>query len=214
MEEKNGIQTIPYYLIVNKCSGMALDVMDNCARVFFPMGTALQSWCFEDLGGGNVTIMNLGTHQVLDVEMAGCENGSPVHMWNSVKATNQMWILEPAAGENVYRIRSSHSGKYLDLIDQSLEARAQLHIWDKSSSETQLWIIRPILPEASEAQAAPAAAEKPPVKRRRRTAAAEKPKPKAKRGRRSRTAQPAPETAPAELAEPAVPVPEENGNQE
>lgn len=144
MSEKMEVQTIPYYLVINKCSGMALDVVDDMARVFFPMGTALQCWCFEDRGGGYVTIMNRGTHQVLDVDMAAADNGSAIHMWNSVRADNQLWVLEPA-GKDTYRIRSKHSGRYLDIVDQSLDARAQLHIWDKTTSETQLWMIKQVM---------------------------------------------------------------------
>lgn len=165
MAERNEIKTIPYYMIISKCSGMSLDVMEGSARMFYPLNTPLQHWSFEDRGNGCVTIINRGTHQVLDVDMAGVDNGTPVHMWQDINASNQLWLLEPA-GENTYRIRAKHSRRYLDITEQSLNAGAHLNIWDATSSDTQLWIIREVIEESKTDPAAEAAPAQPPVKRK------------------------------------------------
>lgn len=146
MAEKIGVKTIPYYMIISKCSGMALDVMENSARTFYTLNTPLQHWSFEDRGNGYLSIINRGTHQVLDVNMAGVENGTAVHLWQDVNAANQLWVLEPA-GKDTYRIRAKHSGRYLDICGQSLSADARLNIWEPTTSDTQLWIIQEVIEE-------------------------------------------------------------------
>ncbi len=197
MAERNEIKTIPYYMIISKCSGMSLDIMEGSARMFYPLNTPLQHWSFEDRGNGCVTIINRGTHQVLDVDMAGVDNGTPVHMWQDINASNQLWMLEPV-GENTYRIRAKHSRRYLDITEQSLNAGAHLNIWDATSSDTQLWIIREVIEESKPDSAAEAATAQPPAKRkytRRKTtetAPAKKRKTRAPRGSRTKkTVEPA-----------------------
>lgn len=171
MAEKIGIRTIPYYMIISKCSGMALDVMEESARMFYTLDTPLQHWSFEDRGNGCVSIINRGTHQVLDVDMAGVDNGTAVHMWQDINAANQLWILEPA-GKDTYRIKAKHSKRYLDICGQSLASGAHLNIWEGTSSDTQLWIIREVAEEPRPESSAEQVAQEP-KRRRTRKAAAE-----------------------------------------
>ena len=204
MAERNEIKTIPYYMIISKCSGMSLDVMEGSARMFYPLNTPLQHWSFEDRGNGCVTIINRGTHQVLDVDMAGVDNGTPVHMWQDINASNQLWMLEPA-GENTYRIRAKHSRRYLDIREQSLNAGSQLNIWDATSSDTQLWIIREVIEESKpESPTEPAPAQLPVkrkyTKRKAEATPAKSRKPRAPKGSRTKkAAEPAAPSAEAPL---------------
>lgn len=146
MQEKLPIEPIPYYMIISKFSGKVLDAVDQNVRLFFAFNTPTQQWCFEHRGNGYFSIVNRSTHEVLDVHMAGVDNGTLVHTWTNVNADNQLWQLEPL-GNDFFRIRSKSSGRYLDIVNGSPLTQAGLHIWDACKNDTQLWLIKRVYDE-------------------------------------------------------------------
>lgn len=198
MQEKLPIEPIPYYMIISKFSGKVLDAVDQNVRLFFAFNTPTQQWCFEHRGNGYFSIVNRSTHEVLDVHMAGVDNGTLVHTWTNVNADNQLWQLEPL-GNDFFRIRSKSSGRYLDIVNGSPLTQAELHIWDACKNDTQLWLIKrvydePLIEITDTTQPQPQPEEQTPRRRRRRASQeSSEPQPAAKK-RAKTTAAKAPVT--------------------
>ena len=133
-----------------------------------------QEWLFDRVGENSYRIHCRANDKVIDLMMAGTDNGTWLHLWEDVLGSSQVWTLVPANDGTVRIISQWASGKCVDTVGIGSGVGAILQIWQQESAGAdQLWTIRAVkdrkpAPEAeapaeeqpAEAPAAPAE-EKP-----------------------------------------------------
>lgn len=141
-----------YYRIVSKLGGKTLAAEDE-EMLWMARGSRNegQLFSFVPAEDGWYQIVHKKTGKVLDVMLAGVNDGAQLHLWDFVGADNQLWALEAAQGG--YKIKSKASGKCMDIVGMSEEAGARVQIWEDVDGEGQTWILK-------EASAEPKAAGK------------------------------------------------------
>ena len=87
-----------YYRILSARSGKAMEAdANNRIQMYDVTNAANQFWAFEPADGDGYRIVNRQSGEVVDVILAGTENGAQIHQWEDVGAENQKWLLVPAA---------------------------------------------------------------------------------------------------------------------
>jgi ricin-type beta-trefoil lectin protein len=148
-------QTTSSVVIVNKNSGLALDVPDGSADDHvviqqFPVNKgANQAWIITKVGNA-YTIMSQASRKCLDVPNASTANGVQVQQFGCHGGLNQQWTFS-SAGSGYYYIRNINSGLYLDIRASSRAAHAQLEqLPYNGGGDDQKWILlqngRPVSP--------------------------------------------------------------------
>lgn len=145
------------YTLVSAQSGKAIEARANNALEMHDLnGAAAQLWRFVAVDDCYKLLSR--TDEVIDVILAGTENGAQIHLWEDVGGENQLWMLEPVSG-GAYKIKSKLSGKCLDVVGISGENGAKIQIWDDLDGENQKWLI--LDPDAPKPETAPAPEKKP-----------------------------------------------------
>ncbi|WP_202919419.1 RICIN domain-containing protein [Saccharothrix deserti] len=135
-----------YYKIVNRNSGMAVDVSggstsDGATVIQWGYNSAdNQNWRFESASGGNFKIVSQKSGKLLDVLGASTADGASVVQWTDQNGANQHWQLVDA-GSGYSKIRNVNSGKVLGVSGSSTAAGAQLVQVTDTSANSQLWQI-------------------------------------------------------------------------
>ena len=81
--------------------------------------------------------------KVLDVQLGGLNNGTPVWQVEENGTAAQQWqIIDVGGGYS--RIMARHSGKALDVAGGSTTNGAQIHQWDYFGIANQQWLLRPL----------------------------------------------------------------------
>lgn len=195
-----------------------------------------QEWLFDRVGENAYRIHCRANGKVIDLMMAGTDNGTWLHLWDDVLGSSQMWTLVPENDGTVRLVSPWASGKCVDTVGMGSPAGAILQIWQESPGVDQLWTIRAVKdrkaaePAAEEvkteapvaevkaeepvAEAAPAveaAAEPAPKKRACRTKKAEEKVAPAVEVKAEEKAAPAVEAKAEEPAAPAAPAAKRGG---
>ena len=145
-----------------------------------------QEWSFDRVGENSYRIHCRANDKVIDLMMAGTDNGTWLHLWDDVLGSSQMWTLVPGNDGTVRIVSPWASGKCVDTVGMGSPVGAVLQIWQETQGGDQLWTIRAVK-DKKPAEEDAAAAEAAPVE----AAPAEA------------KAEPAPEAAPVEAkAEP------------
>lgn len=98
-------------------------------------------------------IIHKKSGKVLDVMLAGVNDGAQVHLWEYTGADNQLWLIEPC-GDGLVKIKSKASGKCLDVVGMSTEEGALLQIWEDVDGENQKWDLKAVAVKAAAPKAA------------------------------------------------------------
>lgn len=191
-----------------------------------------QEWLFDRVGENAYRIHCRANGKVIDLMMAGTDNGTWLHLWDDVLGSSQMWTLVPENDGTVRLVSPWASGKCVDTVGMGSPAGAILQIWQESPGVDQLWTIRAVKdrkaaeevkaeapvaevkaeePVAEAAPAVEAAAEPAPKKRACRTKKAEEPAAPAVEAKAEEKAAPAVEVKAEEPAAPAAPAAKRGG---
>lgn len=132
------------FIIINKNSGKALDVMnagyangDNVMQ-YTNYSNENQKWLITSVGSGYYSIISLNSGKALDVDNSSTSNGANVAQWHYWGGTNQQWQFV-STGNGYYRIMNRNSGKALDIAGQSTENLANLAQWSYWGGNNQQW---------------------------------------------------------------------------
>lgn len=137
---------IPTYHLINRYSGLALDVYQaslvNGGDViqWAYSGSDNQNWYVLDVGDGYANLMNAGSGLLLDVYGASSADGADAVQWESNGGYNQQWELEDL-GTGYYRIISRLSGKALDVYQWATSNGGDVVQWTAGTGENQQWAI-------------------------------------------------------------------------
>ena len=136
------------YKIISVHSGKVLTVDGNNpgANVVQQAWTALNSQKWEMLAAapGYYSIKSKIGDFYLDVDAGKTEDGTNVQVWTGNNLPPQQWQLEVVQGIQCgrkYYIAAKHSGKVLDVEDQSMDAGANVQQGTFTGSESQQWSI-------------------------------------------------------------------------
>ena len=142
-----------YFYIINK-AGLYLDVNGGYSangtniQGWIGNGSKAQKWKLVAVNGTQ-TIPN-GTYRIAaaadlskGVDVAGVSTGEAVnvHLWTYGGGANQQFDVTYQGG-GFYSIAPRHSGKRLDLHDQSVTPGANVEQYSKDGTDTQNWMIR------------------------------------------------------------------------
>ena len=90
---------------------------------------------------GFYTFQNQLNELFLDVTDASSNDGAAVHLWSENGTCAQKWLVERY--NNGYHLRSSCSGKYLDISNGRIsEAGIKVQIWTGNNTAAQLWYFK------------------------------------------------------------------------
>jgi hypothetical protein len=132
------------FIIVNRKSGMALDVASastaNGANVLQWGGTGAtnQRWALTQLSGGYYSILGVQSGRALEVYQSGTADGDNVDIYDYSGANNQQWQFI-SVGSGYYRIVNRNSGKDLDVAGQSESPGANVAQYGYWGGENQQW---------------------------------------------------------------------------
>ena len=120
-----------------------------------------QEWLFDRVGENSYRIHCRANGKVIDLMMAGTDNGTWLHLWDDVLGSSQVWTLLPVNDGTVRIVSQWASGKCLDTVGIGSAEGAILQIWQESPGADQLWTIRAVKDRKAEEPAAPAAETAP-----------------------------------------------------
>ena len=162
-----------------------------------------QEWLFDRVGEHSYRIHCRANGKVIDLMMAGTDNGTWLHLWDDVLGSSQMWTLVPV-NDGTVRITSPWaSGKCVDTVGIGSAAGAILQIWQESPGADQLWTIRAVKDRKPAEPAVEPVAEAAPAEVKAEPAAEAAPKRRACRTKKA--AAPAEEAPAAEAKAEAAP---------
>lgn len=133
------------YYIVNKNSGLVLDIEENNKNnggnviQWTKNGGSNQQFKAVSTGDGYYYLVSAMHGKVLDVDNKSKENGANVHMWDKNNGTNQQWSVDFVDGAYAYVV-SRNSGKSLDADDWSTTPGGNVIQWQLGTMQAnQLW---------------------------------------------------------------------------
>ena len=140
------------YSIISKCNGLYLDVYGG----FGSDGTNIQVWptnsskgqqfLFEEAITEGTRIIEDGTYKIelsantnkaLDVDTSK----NNVVLWDNVKKSTQQFEFKYLEDEGCYTIKSTTSGRYLDVYGGYLKPGTNVQTWPANGTDGQKWII-------------------------------------------------------------------------
>lgn len=140
-----------YYTITNVNSGKVLDVVGASAQPGTPVqqyeanGTDAQKWEFVELADGTCAIVSkLGDDLVLDVEGGSSSAGARVQIYTYNGTNAQKFsvdAIERTVENGVYFVKSSNSGKYLDVVGGSDSNGANVQQYEGNGTLAQKFLL-------------------------------------------------------------------------
>ncbi|MWA11449.1 RICIN domain-containing protein [Streptomyces sp. BA2] len=142
-----GVGGGPRYSLTARHSGKCLDVSDassadGAAVVQYSCDGGLnQQWRLEDAGDGYVRVLAQHSGKCLDVADEATGDGAFVNQYRCGSGAHQQWRFEDRGsggrGDDTYRLVSRHSGKCLDVADESTGDGARLVQWTCGNGANQ-----------------------------------------------------------------------------
>jgi len=144
--------------ILNRNSGLVLGTAGGSAAAGSAIvqgtaaGSADQGWVLRPVSDGTYRIVNLGSGQNLTVRGGDRSDGADVILWPETNGTEQQWRLTQLAGADFasthaagyYTIRNLHSGRVLDVSDNSTSLGGKAIVWPGNGGTNQQWRFRTI----------------------------------------------------------------------
>jgi hypothetical protein len=138
------IDTGAEYVLVNRNSGLAADVLDastaNGAEIiqWNRLDDApWQRWRFQDMGSGYYRIVSVHSGKAIDVWEKSTADGAEIRQYTANSGANQQWRPVDTAG-GVQLINRS-SGKALEVWDWSTTPGGRLSQFTSHGGTTQVW---------------------------------------------------------------------------
>jgi mannan endo-1,4-beta-mannosidase len=133
----------PYYRIVNRNSGEALDISgastaNGGVAIQWPYsGTYNQQWQKVSANGG-YKLINRNSGLLLDDPGYTKTTGTQLDQWSDSSGNNQWWNLV-SAGNGYYYIVNQYSGLYADVSGASTANGASVVEWTSTGGANQQW---------------------------------------------------------------------------
>lgn len=133
------------YMIVNRNSGMALDVHGESSEPgaeliqFRSHGGENQLWRVHSAGDGVYKLINRGSGLVLDVEGSSAEAGAKLVQSTDNGRASQRWSIVKAG--SYFKLVNMGSGLRADVNGSSKETHASIIQWKDTSGANQQWSI-------------------------------------------------------------------------
>lgn len=138
-KDKMAVKKNKEVFIINKKSGKALipQGVENGALVVQTEFNESdnQIWCIEKYQSGS-KIIHKQTGKVIDLFCGGNENGTSLHIWDSLDVETQLWKIPGGVSRKITNI---HAEKVLDIKDMSDDEGAFAQIWEDVGGENQRW---------------------------------------------------------------------------
>lgn len=145
----NVTTTYPYYKIINRNSGMALDIPNHSTND----GTQLDQWTYSgadnqlwkilNAGDGYFKMISKENGKAIDVLGNSTANGAAIIQWPFNEGNNQQWSIQDAGG-GFFKIINRNSGQAMDVTSSSTTNGSPILQWPYGSSSNQQWEIVPI----------------------------------------------------------------------
>jgi hypothetical protein len=136
------------YKIINRNSGMALDVVGagtgNATAVDqWPYGGGSnQRWTVTSVGSGQYEVVGVGSGKSLDVSGGGTANGTKIDIYAYSGNSNQRWTFK-ATTNGYYEISPVNaSGSSLDVTGNSTTEGTGIELWTTNAGNNQQWILQ------------------------------------------------------------------------
>ena len=133
-----------YYALVNRASGLALDVAapaSAAVTVSARAAGATQQWSLRGVGGGDYKVVNRSSGLALDVSQSSTLPGAEILQYSDNGGGNQVWHLTPMAG-GAYTLVNQNSHLVLGVSGGA--AGAILTQQRDDSSAGQQWRLVPV----------------------------------------------------------------------
>jgi hypothetical protein len=136
--------TNAFYKLLNKNSGMAIDVgggstSDGAGVIQWnDSGAQNQHWRFVAAGDGSYKIAGQNSGKLLDVSNGATTDGASVIQWHDDSGANQHWTLT-ATQNGYYKITNVNSHMVLAVPSSSTSAGTQLVQTTDTGADNQLW---------------------------------------------------------------------------
>lgn len=133
------------YMLVNRNSGMALDVQSESMEAgaaliqYHPHGGENQLWTMLPLGEGAYKVVSRRSGLVLDVEGASSEAGAKLVQSADTGSDSQRWSIVKAG--SYFKLVNLGSGLRADVNGNSKEAHASVIQWKDNNGANQQWSI-------------------------------------------------------------------------
>lgn len=133
------------YMLVNRNSGMALDVQSESMEAgagliqYHPHGGENQLWALQPLGEGAYKVISRRSGLVLDVEEASSEAGAKLVQSADNGSDSQRWSIVKAG--SYFKLVNLGSGLRADVNGNSKEAHASVIQWKDNNGANQQWSI-------------------------------------------------------------------------
>jgi hypothetical protein len=140
----NGGGSTTYYHLVNRNSGLVMDVNGASTSaganvIQWPNnGGFNQEWSLQPTGDGYYYLVNRNSGLVMDVNGASTSQGASVIQWSNHGGTNQQWSLQ-STGDGYYRLVNRNSGLVADVNGASTSQGAQVIQWPNNGGYNQEW---------------------------------------------------------------------------
>ncbi|MBC8062398.1 MAG: RICIN domain-containing protein [Clostridiaceae bacterium] len=141
----------PYFMIVNKNSGKALDLIggdtSNAARInqwSYDYNSANQRWTILPAGDGHFKIISYVTGKAACIAGPSLNDGAQLHDYDYTGVgTDQQWDFVDA-GNGWFKIKNVYSGKMLDVSGANTVNDGKVQQWsDNGGQGSQLWRLQP-----------------------------------------------------------------------
>jgi hypothetical protein len=135
------------YKIINRNSGMALDVVaqlttnGSAIQQWGYNGGSNQRWVLTSLGGDHYKITGVQSGRSLHVTGDDLADGARIQLYDYTGSASEQWIITPIAG-GYYFIQGVQSGKVINVPRQSTEAGTLIEQWTNDGGANQQWLIQ------------------------------------------------------------------------
>ncbi len=140
----------PYFMIVNKNSGKALDLIGGNSS----NGAVINQWSYDYNGpnqrwavvpaeNGHFKLISYVTGKCASVYNDSTADGAQIYDWDYTGGnTSQMWDLVDA-GNGWFKIKNVRSAKVLDIEASSTADNGKAEQWTDNGGANQLWRLQP-----------------------------------------------------------------------
>jgi len=147
----------PQYKIINKNSGLVLDVAGpsaadgaNIHQWSYYAGTG-QKWAIHKMAGGAFWLEpEVAPGKCFQLDGWSTANGANITQWTYDGNDNKKWLVQAVPGDSYFKLRNKHSGKVAEAESGSLNNGANIQQWESniSNDDNQKWSFVPVSPFA------------------------------------------------------------------
>lgn len=139
-----------YYYIINRNSGMALDITGasttaGALAIQWPVaGSFNQQWQLVLQSDGSYKLINRNSGMVLDNPGSSTTAGSQLDQWDDTTSSNQWWqLVDAGTRSGYYFLVNDRNGLYMNVYQSSTTAGAPVIQWNAGNSVNQQWQLIP-----------------------------------------------------------------------